>query len=621
MKLAPAFGLLALLSACATAQAPAITLAVDATDAPRKLLHAKETIAVGPGPLTLLYPKWIPGEHGPSGPVTDLVGLKLHGGGNLLPWRRDLDEMFALHVDVPARVDKLELSFDFALPPEAEGFSSGASSTAQLLVLSWNQVILHPSQPRPDDLLVSASVTLPDGWKAATALPTLDHSGTTLRFAPVSLTKLVDSPVAAGAHLRRIDLTPAGGVPCSLDLVADSEAALGLPDEDVGAYKHLVTEALALFGAHHFEHYDFLFTLSDAVAHFGLEHHECSDDRVSERTLLDDDLRRRAAGLLPHEMVHSWNGKYRRPAGLATGDFITPMHDDLLWVYEGLTEYLGNLLAARSGLRSAEEYREDLALVAAGLDVRPGRAWRPLQDTCDEASLLYYARDDWASLRRGTDFYDEGDLLWLWADVLIRQQTQGQKSLDDFCKAFHGPPSGKPEVKPYTFEDVVAALNAIAPYDWKGFFTTHLQSLDEHAPMGGIQGSGWKLAYTDSPSVMQLADDHSREQVDARFSIGLLLKEDGTVIDVIPGLPAAKAGLGPGMELVAVNGRKFSRDVLLDALRLGAGGKDPLVLLALNGEFYASYALDWHEGERYPQLVRDTSQPDLLSAIVAPAAR
>src|SRR5262249_2234830 len=284
--------LLALLAAPAAAQTPALTLAIDATDAPRKLLHAKESLAVAPGPLTLLYPKWIPGEHGPTGPVTDLMGLKIYAGSSLLPWRRDLDEMFAVHVAVPARVDKLDIVFDYALPPQAEGFSSGASSTAELLVLSWNQVVLHPSKPRPDDLLVAPSLTLPDGWKLATALTVSDHSGSTLRFAPVSLTMLVDSPVAAGAHLRRIDLTPPGGGPCYLNLVADSEAALGMPDEDVGQYKHLVTEALALFGAHHFEHYDFLYTLSDAVAHFGLEHHQCSDDRVGERTLIDDDLRR-----------------------------------------------------------------------------------------------------------------------------------------------------------------------------------------------------------------------------------------------------------------------------------------------------------------------------------------
>lgn len=608
---------LALLAASLAAQTPVITLAVDATDAPRKLLHARETIAVQPGPLTLLYPKWIPGEHGPTGPVTDLVGLSITAGGERLAWRRDLTEMYALHVEVPAGAHELEVAFDFVLPPQAEGFSSGASSTAQLLVLSWNQVVLYPSGARPDELLVSPSLTLPAGWKHAGALEA-DGSGSTLSFAPVSLTTLVDSPLAAGAHVRRVDLTPPSGPPCFLNIVADSEAALALPETDAAAYRRLVTETLDLFGAHHFEHYDFLLTLSDGVAHFGLEHHQSSDNRLGERALLDEDLRLRTIGLLPHELVHSWNGKYRRPAGLATGDFSTPMQGDMLWVYEGLTDYLGNVLTARSGLRTPEEFRDNLALIAAGLDNRPGRAWRPLQDTCDEAQLLYGSRGDWNSLRRDVDFYDEGDLLWLWADVLIREQTQGRKSLDDVCQAFHGAPSGKAEVKPYGFDDIVAALNAVAPSDWKGFLTTRLQSFDERAPLTGIEQGGWKLVYTGEPSRLQLATDRSRKQVDARFSIGLLLGEDGAVLDAIPGLPAEKAGLGPGMKLVAVNGRQFSREVLQDALRLGAGAQQPLTLLAANGEFYATHAVDWHGGERYPHLVRDESRPDVLSAISAP---
>jgi predicted metalloprotease with PDZ domain len=618
----PSLAVLVLLVAPRAAPAqslpPVVTLSVDATDAPRKLLHTRETIAVKEGPLTLLYPQWIPGEHGPTGPVTDVVSLHINAGGAPLPWRRDLQNMYALHCEVPAGVSALEVVFDFVLPPVAEGFSSGASSTADLLVLSWNQVVLYPDSPRPDELSVAPSLKLPEGWKHATALATADASPVSIRFEPVSLTKLVDSPVAAGAHLRSVDLTPPGGPRCTLNLVADSEAALALDAAQEAAFRRLAAEAIALFGAHHFDHYDFLFTLSDGVAHFGLEHHESSDDRLAERTLIDDDLRLRSAGLLPHEMVHSWNGKYRRPAGLATGDFSTPMRDDLLWVYEGLTEYLGNVLTARSGLRTPAEYRDNLALVAASLDQRPGREWRPLQDANDEAQLLYSARSDWGALRRDVDFYDEGDLIWLEADVKIRGLTAGSRSLDDFCRAFHGGPSGPPAVAPYTFEDVVAALDRVAPYDWRGFFTTRLTSLSPRAPLGGIEGAGWKLVYSDSPSPLQLAIDRSRKQVDLRYSLGLMLTSDGAVQDVLPGSPAYTAGIGPGMRLIAVDSRTFSEERLGDALKAAVDGRNPIELLVANGDVFSTRAVEFHGGARYPHLERDPSRPDLLSAIVAP---
>jgi len=597
-----------------------IALSVDAREAPRHILHARETISVAAGPQTLLYPKWIPGEHGPTGPAVDVVGVQILAAGKPLAWRRDLLDQHALHVEVPAGVAALDVAFDFVLPPAAEGFSSGASSTARLLVLSWNQVVMYLAGARPDDVLVTPHLLLPPGWKHATALVTADASDAGLRFEPVSLTTLVDSPVAAGAYLRQVDLTEPGGPPCTLDMVSDVEAALGISDAQVDAHRRLVAEALALFGSHHFAHYDFLLTLSDGVAHFGLEHHASSDNRVAERALIDEDLFRRASGLLPHEMVHSWNGKFRRPAGLATGDFSTPMRDDLLWVYEGLTEYLGNVLTARSGLRSLEDYRENLALFAAVLDQRPGRTWRPLQDTSDDAPLLYAARSDWDSLRRAVDFYDEGDLLWLEADVTIRELTGGKRSLDDFCRAFHGGSSGRAEVKPYAFEDVVTGMQAVAPFDWAGFFAARQQSLDAHAPLGGVERAGWKLVFTDTPSRMQEAIDETLKRTDLRFSLGCLVLEDGTLQDVVPGTPAAEAGLAPGMKLVAVNGRKWSADVLLDALRLGRTSDAPLELLAANGDFYATHAVDWHGGERCPHLVRDESRPDLLSEILRPIA-
>ena len=608
----------------AYAQTPAITLTVDATDAPRKILHAKETITTQPGPLTLFYPKWIPGEHGPTGPVVDLVGLKIESGGKPVSWRRDLEEMYSIHCDAPAGANQIDLTFDFVLPPDAMGFSSGASSSAQLLVLSWNQVILYPLDRRPDDILVAPGVKLPSNWKFGTALeadPSRPQSGDgTVFFKPVSLGMLVDSPVLSSAHFRRIDISAGTGTPHFLNLASDGDAAIEMSEGQIEAHRRLVIEANALFGAHHYHHYDFLYTLSDQVAHFGLEHHQSSDDRVAEQTLIDDNYRKLASGLLPHEFVHSWNGKYRRPAGLATGDFSTPMKGELLWVYEGLTQYLGKILAARSTLRTPEDYREDLALLAARLDTRPGREWRPLQDAADEAQLLYNARGDWDSYRRRTDFYDESNLIWLETDVTIRQLTKGKKNLDDFCMKFHGGTTAGPMVKPYTFEEVVSTLNDVVPYEWGKFLTGRLQSLSPHAPLGGIEKGGWKLVYRDTLSNFEKAEEAVHKGFDMRFSLGIVFADDGTMQDVIPGSVAAKAGLAPGMKLVAVNGRKFSKENLRTEMKSGVKSSEKLEFLVTNGEFYKTHSIDFHGGERYPHLERDASAPDVLSAIIAPVA-
>ncbi len=595
-----------------------VSLAVDATDSPRNLLHARETIAVEPGPLTLFYPKWIPGEHGPTGPIADLVGLKITANGTPLRWRRDLVEMYAIHCDVPRGTSTIDLSFDFILPPTQKGYSSAASSTPGLLMLSWNQVVLYPEGEKPAEIQVTASLKLVAGWHYGTALKVQGEQNGMIQFAPVSLNQLIDSPVLTGLHFRRIDLTGNQPVPYHLDMVSDDASALAMPDTVIGEYKNLVVQANRLFGAHHFEHYDFLYTLSDMTAHFGLEHHQCSDDRVDKRTVIDRDMQVARAGLLPHEFVHSWNGKYRRPAGLATGNYSTPMKDDLLWVYEGLTEYLGNVLTARSGLRTPEEYRENLALVAAGLDNRPGRTWRPLQDANDEASVLYDARDDYASLRRGVDFYDEGDLIWLEADVTIRNLTAGKRSLDDFCKFFHGAPSTAPMMKPYTFDDVVSSMNHIAPYDWRSFFETRLESLSPHAPLGGIEMGGWKLTYTDSMSAMQKAIENARKAIDLRFSLGVQLGSDGEVRDVIVGSPAAAAGLVPRMRLISIDGKAFTPGALRDAIHDARTSTSPIRIVASQGDYVMSMSIDYHGGERYPVLERVESKPDVIDQIVAP---
>ncbi len=602
-------------SACA-ATPPTVTISVDATSAPRKIFHASLTIPATAGDVTLYYPKWIPGEHAPDGPVIDLAGLKFSAAGKTLKWRRDLLDGFTLHVDVPAGVTEIAAELDFLSPATFEGgFSAGSSATDKLAIISWNQVLLYPKGFKSDDINYSASLRIPPGWKFGTPLPIASQSGSDIKFATVSLTTLVDSPVITGEFLKVVPL--AQDPVTEMDIAADSAAALEAPQETWDHYKSLVDQAQKLFGAHHYRDYHFLYTLSDHVAHFGLEHHESDDSRVDERALIDETSRKLSASLLPHEYVHSWNGKYRRPADLATPDYQQPMQDDLLWVYEGLTNYLGFVLTARSGLLAADLDRDDLAITASTLDRQtPGRQWRNLQDTADAAPQLYFSPRAWESWRRSTDFYNEDTLNWLWVDVIIRQQTKGAKSIDDFCHVFHGAPSTGPALKTYTFDDVVNALNQIAPYDWRGFWTDRLTNHGPGAPLGGIEGSGWKVVYDETPSEMMTASAGAYHFVPAAFAIGLVLNDDGSIADTIEGELTAKAGIGPGMKVVAVNGRRYSPDVLRDSLKAAKTGTGAIELLVENTDYYKTYKIDYHGGEKYPHLVRDDSKPDLLTEIL-----
>jgi predicted metalloprotease with PDZ domain len=598
-----------------------IKLMVDATHAPEKILHAQLEIPVTAGDVKLVYPKWIPGEHGPTGPITDFTGLMFFANGKRLNWRRDLDEMYTIHVTVPQGVSTLQAKLDLVMPAPPEGFSSGASATTQLDMLSWNQVVLYVLGKPTDDIPIVASLKLPTGWKYGTALPLAGESGGQINFQQVSLTTLVDSPVLSGAHFRRIPLTPEGPIQHYIDEVSDGEAALDMPQATIDQYKHLIAETGALYGARHYRDYHFLLTLSDHTAHFGLEHHESSDDRVAERTMIDDDARWLAGSLLSHEMTHSWNGKYRRPKGLATPDYQVPMEGDLLWVYEGLTQYLGDILAPRAGLWTKQQFLDETAETAAALDHTPGRSWRPLQDTANAAQLLYNAPPEFESWRRSVDYYPEGFLIWLEADTVIRQQTKGQKSMTDFCHIFHGGGNTPPKVITYTFDDVVKTLNEVTPYDWAKFLRDRLDTYGPGAPLGGIINGGWKLVYDDNPSEFTKAVEKVHNAVDARFSIGLSLDDKGSIQDVIVDSPAWKAGISPGTMLVAVNGRKFNPDILRDALKAGKGNGPNLELLVMNGDYYKTFTLNYHDGEKYAHLVRDESKQDVLSDIIKPLAK
>jgi predicted metalloprotease with PDZ domain len=597
-----------------------IRIAVDLGEAPKYIFHATLEFPVKAGPLTLVYPKWIPGEHSPVGPITDLTGLHFRAGGREIEWRRDDVDMYAFHCEIPRGTDELDVSLDYLSPAGSTNGRETPSATAQLALLNWYTVVLYPQGARSDDLQVEASLRLPAGWKYGTALPVAKESAEEIQFEPAMLTTLIDSPVLTGAFMRTIELSKGQKPEHFIHLASDSAAALAATPEEVQDWRQLVAETGALFGARHYRRYDFLLTLSDAMPTDGVEHHESSDNRVPERTLLDPEILETQTDLLPHEFFHSWNGKYRRPVGLATPDYQAPMKGDLLWVYEGLTQYYGTMLAARSGLWTPEKLREDLATVAAYLNERPGRTWRDLQDTAIAAQLLYGAPSEGASWRRSTDYYDEGTLIWLEADAIIRSETRGKASLDDFCRKFHGGENTPPKVVPYTFEDVISAMKQIAPYDWRTFFEERLKTHGPGAPLGGLENSGWKLVYNEAMNSHQAAEEAVGHITDVQFSLGMIVRDSGgddgdEISDVIPGSPAGQAGIAPGMKLIAVNGRRWNEDSLREAIRRAKSGSEPIELLIENQDFFRSYKVDYHGGERYPHLERISGKSDLLSEI------
>lgn len=609
-----------LVSATETKQPPVgvISIQVDATEAPRRIFHARLTIPVSPGPLTLYYPKWIPGDHSPTGDIANLVGLKFESGGKTLLWRRDPVDMYAFHLQIPDATNIIVASLDYVVPSDS---SNWTYSTAHRLGLCWWSMLLYPSGFHSDDLTFRPSLKLPEGWQYATALTAARGSSNNVDFMPASLSKLVDSPVIAGAFFRRIPLMSGEG-PSEMDVVGEGPEPPVVDADLIAKCKRLMAEATALFGSRHYRSYRFLVTLSDTGLHNAMEHHESSDHRYQAQAFADPDFRMRWLPTLAHELAHSWNGKYRRPAGLATRDYQQPMEGDLLWVYEGLTRYLEYVLSARSGLWSADDFRDGMARLASIEVHRPGRTWRPLQDTADSAQVVYEASPQWESWRRSADFYNESGLVWLNADAIIRNQTHGARSLDDFCSSFFGGVSGPPLVNPYTFEDVMTALNQVAPYDWKGFFTNMLNSVQPPDTLAGLKLAGWSLAYNDMQNSSVRGRNHAVNliRLDVFSSLGMTVKADGTIADVVPGMPAAVAGAAPGMALVAVKGRKWSESALQSALKTSKDTTAPIELLLMNGDDYKTYSLNYHEGEKYPHLQRDASVPDLLQQIITPLA-
>lgn len=598
-----------------------ISIAADITDAPRKILRAELSIPVEPGPLTLVYPEWIPGEHGPTGPIDNFTGLTFTANGQPLPWKRDDVNMYAFHLEVPQGVTTITAKAEFLATAAPTGFSAGASTSANLAIVSWNEFVLYPAGAAAGQVLVQPSIKLPEGWKFGTALSESSHGGDTVHFQPVTLETLIDSPVLAGRYFKEIPLAPDVTPKHYLDMAADGPEDLKPDAQQLSSFSNLVRESGALFKSRHYTSYHFLLALSDSVAHFGLEHHQSSDDRVDARTFLDEDSTLLTGDLLPHEFTHSWNGKYRRPAGLATTNYQQPMKGDLLWVYEGLTEYLGDVLAVRSGIWTAQQYRASLAASAAFMDHRPGRTWRNLEDTSVSAQILYQTNDQWDNWRRSVDYYPEGELIWLDVDTLIRKLSHGKKSLNDFSVRFLGLGGNTPpEVRPYTFEDVVENLNAVQQYGWSAFLKERLTSKSPHAPLGGIENGGYRIDYTDQPNEFIRASESSDRGVNAWYSLGMRT-EDQTIDDVLIESPAYRAGLGPGMKIVAVNGRQATDDLLRQAIRDAKGSGPDVELIIENTGYFKVVKIDYHDGEKYPHLVREPNSPSLLDEILKPMTR
>lgn len=603
-----------LVAATPTSAAEPLILVLDAREAPRNILHVSEFIPVsGSRAITLYYPKWIPGEHGPTGPIANMAALRITAGGAPVAWQRDLVDLYSFHVTPPAGATNLQVTFDQLMT------SNDPLSSPNIVIINWNRVLLYPAGHAATDISVKPSILLPAGWTFGTALDGPAQTGDRVDFATTSLYTLVDSPLDAGRYERKITLLDANGFSDEIDAFADAPDELALNAQGVQHYENVVKEADALYGARHWRHYHFLLTLSDAITPQGIEHHQSSDNRAPAAYWTDAPQLEASADLLPHEFSHSWNGKYRRPADLIVPDYQGAERTDLLWVYEGLNQYLGDMLSYRSGLVAPKLYPEYLASIYTEMDYEPGRLADPLADTTTAAPYLYFAPDEWRSQRRDAgDFYTEGELIWLSADAIIRTQSHGARSLDNFLKAFDGQHTTPPMVVPYTRAQVEAALNAVQPYDWHGFFQKWVYDVAPHPAALGIDLTGWKLAWSSTPNHFIDLRESTRHQANFWYSLGFNTDAQGNIDDVRADSPAAQAGIGTTTQIIAVNGRKYSSDELRHALKAATSSSQPVALLVLDDDYYRTVDVDYHGGERYPHLERVSGSADLLAKIMAP---
>jgi predicted metalloprotease with PDZ domain len=593
-----------------------IKLAVDAADLDRRIVHVHETLSGIDPDSVLLYPQWLPGTHAPEGPIDRLAGLRISTQGVAVYWTRDPVDVYAVRLHAPAGARSIEIDFDYLSPTSPK---VGAMEISRdILLLEWNALVLYPAGYFTRQIPIEASLTLPPGWQLGSALEITSAAAALTKFKRTNLETFIDSPVYAGRHTARLDLDAGAPVAVHLDLFADRPELLMVKPEQLAAYRNLVQQAYKLFGSHHYEHYDFLYSLSDQVQHNGLEHHQSSEDGSVPETFTEWDKTAFDRDLLAHEFTHSWNGKFRRPADLWTPNYNVPMQDTLLWVYEGQTQYWGQVLTARSGLWSKQQALDELAEVAAYYDNESGRRWRSLQDTTNDEIMNPRRPSSWRDWQRFEDYYSEGQLIWLDADTLIRELSHGARSLDDFSRSFFGINDGSFSPVTYSFEDVVKALNAVAPFDWRTFLRQRLDRIASPAPLDGVRRGGYTLIYSETPSEIQKASEQFRKRVDLLFSIGVVIDDkDGSVLQVLWDSPAFKAKLTEGSVILAIDGVAYDADVLKDAIRSAKSTRRPIELIVKTGDRFAVASLDYHDGLRYPHLQRNGSGPALLDDILS----
>jgi predicted metalloprotease with PDZ domain len=589
-------------------------LNVDATDTARHIFRVHETVPVTGGTdVILLYPRWLPGNHSPSGRIDELSGLQIHAGGQRIDWMRDPVDVYAFHVRVPAGANSLDLEFQVATP--TDGDQGRMVVTPDMLDLEWNEVALYPAGYYARRIMIAPTVKFPAGWQYGTALQG-QAQGDATAFSPVDFDTLVDSPVFAGRNFRRVQLSDSP-VPVWLDIVADRIDELEFKPDQIEAHRNLVSQAYRLFGSHHYDHYDFLLALTNTMGGIGLEHHQSSENATVSAYFTEWDKNADTRDLLSHEFTHSWNGKFRRPADLWTPNFNVPMRNSLLWVYEGQTQYWGYVLAARSGLLTKQQALDAIAATAAAYDNRKGREWRPLEDTTNDPIIAMRRPLPWRSWQRAEDYYSEGELIWLDADTLIRQMSGGKKSLDDFARAFFGVDNGSYQDLTYSLDDLVKTLNAVAPYDWAGFLRQRLNSTGEGAPLDGVTRGGYRLVYNDTPTDFFKAAEARRKNVDLTYSLGFVIGRDAKLTDVLWEGPAFQAGLTVGTQIIAVDGVAYDGDRLKDIVKEGKTSRDLIEFIVKNGDRYHTVKIDYHGGLRYPHL-EATGGATLLDSILAP---
>ncbi|HEY2463794.1 MAG TPA: hypothetical protein VGI32_07025 [Steroidobacteraceae bacterium] len=598
----------------------AIQLNVDASDTSHRVVRVHETLRGITTDSVLLYPKWLPGTHAPEGTLDRVAGIRFSADGTPVTWKRDPVDVFAFRLNLMPGTHVIDIDFDYLSPTSAK--VGALEMSRDMLMIEWNELVFYPAGYFTRRIPIDVQLTLPADWQFGSALETDSTDHTRTQFKRTTLETLIDSPVYAGRYASKLDLDPGAAVPVHMDLFADRPEFLAVKPEHLEAYRNLVKQAYKLYGSHHYNHYDFLYSLSDQIQQNGLEHHQSSEDGTDPESFTKWDKEAFARDLLPHEFTHSWNGKFRRPADLWTPNYNVPMQDSLLWVYEGQTEYWGQVLAARAGLRTPQQARDQFAITAAHYEVQKGRQWRPLQDTTNDEIINPRRPQSWLDWQRFEDYYSESALVWLDVDTWIREHSNGARSLDDFARAFFGINDGSFAVVTFTFDDIVKALNAVEPNDWAGFLRQRLDAIGKPVPEEGIHRGGYKLVYTDAPSEYQATTEEQRKHIDLLNSIGVEIDDKdggkaGTLSQVIWDSPAFKAKLTEGAQIIAINGIAYDVDVLKDAIRAAHGKTAPIELIVKIGDRYLVANVDYHDGLRYPHLERDTAEPARLDEILA----